>query len=158
MDIVLINPEIPQNTGSIARTCAATETPLHIVGKALFEISERRVRRAGLDYWPYVNLRMHESWEEYLEACRPDRVWLLSKFARRLYYQAEFGRNDAIVFGSETKGLGEVFLSRYSEEQHLRIPMPCAGVRSLNLSNAVSIVLYEARRQLGMDEREDAET
>lgn len=152
MDIVLVNPEIPQNTGSIARTCAATETPLHIVGQALFEISEKRVRRAGLDYWPYVKLQMHETWDEYLQACTPSRIWLLSKSAKRLYYQAQFGPNDAIVFGSETKGLGEDFLNRYPVEQRLRIPMPCSGVRSLNLSNAVSIVLYEARRQLRMDE------
>ena len=152
MDIVLVKPEIPQNTGSIARTCAATKTPLHIVGKPLFEISEKRVRRAGLDYWPHVTLHMHPGWEDYVESAKPERIWLLTKFAKRLYYTAEFGPNDAIVFGSETKGLGKEFLSRFDEEQCLRIPMPCSGVRSLNLSNTVSIVLYEARRQLRMDE------
>ena len=152
MDIVLVKPEIPQNTGSIARTCAATQTPLHIVGKPLFEISEKRVRRAGLDYWPHVMLNMHSSWEDYIEFAKPERIWLLTKFAKRLYYTAEFGPNDAIVFGSETKGLGKEFLSQFDDTQCLRIPMPCAGVRSLNLSNSVSIILYEARRQLRMDE------
>lgn len=152
MQIVLVRPEIPQNTGSIARTCAATRTPLHIVGKPMFEISEKRVRRAGLDYWPYVELQQHDSWEEYLAAGRPAKIWLLSKFATRLYYTAEFGPEDAIVFGSETKGLGQEFLDRFPQDQCLRIPMPCEGVRSLNLSNAVSIVLYEARRQLRIDE------
>ena len=152
MQIVLVKPEIPQNTGSIARTCAATGTPLHIVGRPLFEISEKRVRRAGLDYWPHVELQMHETWDEYIRMAAPARVWLLTKSARRLYYTADFGLNDAIVFGSETKGLGEDFLSMHPSEQHLRIPMQCAGVRSLNLSNAVSVVLYEARRQLSMDE------
>jgi tRNA (cytidine/uridine-2'-O-)-methyltransferase len=148
MHIVLINPEIPQNTGSIARTCAATQTPLHLVGKLGFEISEKRVRRAGLDYWPWVDLSQHKTWEEYLANCTPTKVWLLSKYAKRPYYEAEFSRNDAIVFGSETKGLGKSFLSKCPEEQQLLIPMECGHVRSLNLSNAVAIVLYEARRQL----------
>jgi len=152
MDIVLVNPQIPQNTGSIARTCAATQTPLHLVGRLGFDISEKAVRRAGLDYWPWVPLHRHRSWEEYLAAARPERVWLFSKFGRRLYYQAPFGPNDAFVFGSEQKGLGEEFLSGFPEDQVLRIPIVCDKVRSLNLSNAANIVLYEARRQLRLDE------
>lgn len=151
MDVVLVNPQIPQNTGSIARTCAATQTPLHLVGKLGFDLSEKAVRRAGLDYWPHVPLTRHTSWEEYLENRNPPQVWLLSKFGERIYHDAKFGPNDAIVFGSETKGLGEEFLSRFPHEQVLRIPIVCDAVRSLNLSNAVSIVLYEARRQLGLD-------
>src|SRR5262245_58303771 len=107
MHIVLIRPEIPQNTGSIARTCAATTTPLHLVGDLGFEISEKRVRRAGLDYWPYVDLHRHETWEEYLEKCKPTYTWFLSKFGTRLYTDAAFGIDDAIVFGSETTGLGK---------------------------------------------------
>ena len=151
MDIVLVNPQIPQNTGSIARTCAATQTPLHLVGKMGFDLSEKAVRRAGLDYWPWVPLTMHQSWEEYLEARKPPQIWLFSKFGTRLYSNAPFGKDDALVFGSETKGLGEEFLGRFAPQQILRIPIVCDAVRSLNLSNAVSIALYEGRRQLKLD-------
>jgi len=149
MHIVLVQPEIPQNTGSIARTCAATGTPLHLVGKLGFEISEKRVRRAGLDYWPYVQLHRYESWEEYLQVSPSQRHWFFSKYAKRLYHHADFGPNDALVFGSETKGLGLEFLSSQPPECLLYIPMSCPHVRSLNLSNAVAIALYEALRQSG---------
>ncbi len=152
MDIVLVEPQIPQNTGSIARTCAATETPLHLVGRLGFDLSEKAVRRAGLDYWPYVNLSRHSSWEEYLAARKPRKIWLLSKFGERNYYDADFHQDDAIVFGKETKGLGQEFLAKFPKDQILRIPMVSEHVRSLNLSNSVSIVLYEARRQLHMDD------
>lgn len=152
MEIVLVNPQIPQNTGSIARTAAATQTPLHLVGEVGFDLSEKAVRRAGLDYWPYVTLQRHHSWEDYLEKSRPNQVWLFSKFGSRLYYTAPFQHGDALVFGSETKGLGQEFLSQFPSEQILRIPIVCDEVRSLNLSNAVSIALYEARRQLRIDE------
>jgi tRNA (cytidine/uridine-2'-O-)-methyltransferase len=151
MQIVLVEPQIPQNTGSIARTCAATDTPLHLVGKLGFSISEKAVRRAGLDYWPFVKLSEHTDWEEYMAAATPDRVWLFSKFGTRLYTRAEFGPNDALVFGSETKGLGAEFLGKFPSDQILRIPIVTDYVRSLNLSNAVSIALYEARRQFGVD-------
>ncbi|MBN8549231.1 MAG: tRNA (cytidine(34)-2'-O)-methyltransferase [Deltaproteobacteria bacterium] len=151
MDIVLVNPQIPQNTGSIARTCAATQTPLHLVGKIGFDLSEKAVRRAGLDYWPWVPLSKHQSWEEYLEARKPPHAWFFSKFGTRLYSDAPFGPHDALVFGSETKGLGEEFLSKVPADQILRIPIVCDAVRSLNLSNAVSIALYEGRRQLKLD-------
>lgn len=134
MDIVLVEPQIPQNTGSIARTCAATDTPLHLVGKLGFEISEKAVRRAGLDYWPYVRLATHASWYDYLSVARPARVWLFSKFGNRNYTSAHFGANDALVFGSETKGLGDDFLANYPQEQILRIPIVTDYVRSLNLS------------------------
>lgn len=149
MQVVLVNPEIPQNTGSIARTCAATQTPLHLVGRLGFEISEKAVRRAGLDYWPYVEVAQHTSWEEYLERAAPKRVWLYSKFGGRAYYQADYRNEDALVFGCETKGLGAEFLSKFPEEQVLRIPILRPEVRSLNLSNAVSIVLYHALHSLG---------
>jgi tRNA (cytidine/uridine-2'-O-)-methyltransferase len=151
MDIVLVEPQIPQNTGSIARTCAATDTPLHLVGPLGFDLSEKAVRRAGLDYWPHVKLARHGTWEGYIETRQPRKVWLFSKFGTRVYHSADFGIDDALVFGSETRGLGEEFLSQYSSDQILRIPIVTDYVRSLNLSNAVSIALYEARRQLGMD-------
>jgi tRNA (cytidine/uridine-2'-O-)-methyltransferase len=149
--IVLVEPQIPQNTGSISRTCAATDTPLHLVEPLGFEITEKAVRRAGLDYWPYVKLFRHATWDDYVTAAKPERVWLFSKFGERLYTNADFGPNDALAFGSETKGLGQEFMSRYPASQILKIPIVTTYVRSLNLSNAVSIALYEARRQLQLD-------
>ncbi len=148
MDVVLINPQIPQNTGSIARTCAATHTPLHLVGKLGFDISEKAVRRAGLDYWPHVELYQHQNWSAYYNQHKPANVWLLSKFGRKIYYAAEFGPKDALVFGCETKGLGQEFLELFPSDNILQIPINCPAIRSLNLSNAVAIVLYESRRQL----------
>lgn len=147
MQIVLVEPQIPQNTGSIARTCAATRTPLHIVGPTPFEITEKRARRAGLDYWPLVDITRHESWGSFVEAARPGRLWYLSTKGSRSYFDAEFQEDDFIVFGSETTGLGEEFLGTLDRSRILMIPMVEPGVRSLNLSNAVSIVLYEAIRQ-----------
>jgi tRNA (cytidine/uridine-2'-O-)-methyltransferase len=151
VDIVLVEPQIPQNTGSISRTCAATDTPLHLVGPLGFEIDEKAVRRAGLDYWPYVKLSQHASWDEYTQKAQPGRVWLFSKFGERLYTSADYAIGDALVFGSETKGLGHEFLSKFPQSQILRIPIVTEYVRSLNLSNAVAIALYEARRQLNLD-------
>ncbi|MCX6115852.1 MAG: tRNA (cytidine(34)-2'-O)-methyltransferase [Proteobacteria bacterium] len=151
MQIVLVEPQIPQNTGSIARTCAATDSSLHLVGPLGFEISEKAVRRAGLDYWPHVKLSQHPSWDEYIDTAKPERIWLFSKFGQKLYTDAQFQQGDALVFGSETKGLGPQLLANFSPEQILRIPIISTHVRSLNLSNAVSIALYEARRQLKLD-------
>ncbi|RMG44408.1 MAG: tRNA (cytidine(34)-2'-O)-methyltransferase [Candidatus Dadabacteria bacterium] len=150
MQVVLVSPQIPQNTGSIARSCAATGTPLHLIEPLGFEITEKAVRRAGLDYWPYVELHCHSSWEEYLQEASPERLWIFSKFGKRIYYDADFKPQDALVFGSETKGVGKEFLSAFPEEQILRIPIDRSEVRSLNLSNAVSIALYEARRQIAV--------
>jgi tRNA (cytidine/uridine-2'-O-)-methyltransferase len=148
MHIALVEPQIPQNTGSIARTCAAMKTPLHIVGEVPFEISDKSVRRAGLDYWPWVTLNRHSSFEQ-LKTSVPQlgTIWYLSKFATRNYWDVDFAPNDMLVFGSETKGLGASFLAEVQADTMLRIPMEEPEVRSLNLSNAVSIVLYEAKRQ-----------
>ena len=150
MNIVLVNPQIPQNTGAISRTCAATNTKLRLVGNISFDISEKAVRRAGLDYWPYVDIKTHDTWESYLEENSNSKIWLISKFGTKEYWDADFSETDSIVFGSETKGLGKPFLSKYDKSQILRIPMSCNHVRSLNLSNAVSIVLYEALRQINI--------
>jgi len=149
VDVVLVEPKIPQNTGSIARTCAALQVPLHLIEPLGFEITEKNVRRAGLDYWPYVLLHQHDSWQTYLAKNSPRKIWLLTKHAERSYYTADFSPEDALVFGAETTGLGQEFLSHYPKEQWLKIPMPCEHVRSLNLSNSVSIVLYDAMRQTG---------
>ncbi|MCB0320554.1 MAG: tRNA (cytidine(34)-2'-O)-methyltransferase [Bdellovibrionales bacterium] len=149
MKIVLIEPEIPQNTGSIARTCAATNVELHLVGKLGFDISEKAVRRAGLDYWPHVQLYQHGGWQEFLEEQRPMRCWYFSTHARTSIWEALFHQEDVLVFGSETRGLGEAFRLSVPQEQLLMIPIDATKVRSLNLSNAVSIALYEALRQTG---------
>jgi tRNA (cytidine/uridine-2'-O-)-methyltransferase len=149
IEVVLVEPQIPQNTGSIARTCAANRIPLHVVGPTPFEISEKKVRRAGLDYWPWVNLTIHESWDRFTRK-ETAKVWCLSTHGTRVYWDATFSSGDLLVFGSESKGLGAEFLSQYPPDQILTIPMSQPEVRSLNLSNAVSIVLYEALRQLSV--------
>jgi len=148
LSVALVEPEIPQNTGSIARTCAATKSPLHLIGKLGFKINERNVRRAGLDYWPYVNLTEHPDWESYAREEQPTRIVPCSTRGGTIHHDFTFKPGDVLTFGSETKGLGEAFLSNFRPDQIIRIPMDEPKVRSLNLSNAVSIVLYEARRQL----------
>jgi tRNA (cytidine/uridine-2'-O-)-methyltransferase len=148
MHVVLVEPQIPQNTGSVARTCAALEIELHLVEPLGFTITEKAVRRAGLDYWPYVKLRQHPSWQSYLDSVRPSRLWLFSTHGTRNYCDAKFNSGDALVFGSETKGLGAEFLARYPSDTILRLPMKSPHVRSINLSNAVSVAAYEALRQI----------
>jgi tRNA (cytidine/uridine-2'-O-)-methyltransferase len=148
MQIVLIEPQIPQNTGSIARTCAATETALHIVGEIPFEISEKRVRRAGLDYWPWVKLERHSCWDDFLRDNALETCWFFSKFGSQSFWDARFESDSSLVFGSETTGLGREFLASVPNERIISIPMSCSSVRSLNLSNAVSIGLFEALRQV----------
>ena len=144
MEVVLVHPQIPQNTGSIARTCAATNTFLHLIEPMAFEISEKQVRRAGLDYWPEVKLKQHKSYEEFKESNKEKNFWYFSTHAKKNYYQANFSSEDVLVFGSETKGVGKEFISKLDPEELLLIPMLNNNVRSLNLSNAVNIVLYHA--------------
>jgi tRNA (cytidine/uridine-2'-O-)-methyltransferase len=152
MEVVLVAPEIPQNTGTIARTCAATKTPLHLIEPLGFTLDEKRIRRAGLDYWPHVDLTVHRNWEDYYSTRNDQTLWYLSKFGTRLYYEADFQPQDSLVFGNETSGLPDHILETVPREHLLAIPMSHEAVRSLNLSNAVNVVLYEARRQLRMDE------
>jgi tRNA (cytidine/uridine-2'-O-)-methyltransferase len=161
--IVLVRPEIPQNTGSIARLVAATRTRLHLVGPLGYSLEDRYLKRAGLDYWPLVDLRTYPGWDDFAavgnrqsrETADPaahgddgSRLKYFSARARRSYLEADYAPGDFLVFGSETKGLGEEFL-RTRTELTYNIPIFEPGVRSLNLSNAVSIVLYEALRQSG---------
>ena len=146
-NIVLVNPEIPPNTGNISRTCAVTGTRLHLVRPFGFEISDRTLKRAGLDYWKDLDVRYYDSFEE-LEAAYPDgRFFLTSTHAKRNYADVEYKDGDFIVFGRETAGLGPELLSR-REKDTIRIPM-LPEQRSLNLSNSAAIVLYEALRQTG---------
>ena len=147
MRIVLVEPEIPQNPGSIGRLCAATETPLHLVGRLGFSLADRYLKRAGLDYWPYVELTVHESWEQFLAARAPGRLIGFSSHGDQSYTRIAFRCDDTLVFGGETKGLPE--RQRLELAPLYRIPMSGAHVRSLNLANAVAVVLYEALRQQG---------
>ncbi|MGH7929136.1 MAG: tRNA (cytidine(34)-2'-O)-methyltransferase [Candidatus Binatia bacterium] len=148
MQIVLYQPEIPPNTGSVARLCAATLTPLHLIEPLGFKIDDKHLKRAGLDYWEFVDLRVHGSWDQFVQHVVRGRLKYFSKKASRSYTQAGYAEDDYLVFGPETRGLPEEWLARNAESTY-RIPMMGTGVRSLNLSNAVSIVLYEALRQLG---------
>jgi len=148
MQVVLVEPEIPPNTGNVARLCAATQLPLHLVGKLGFEITDRHLKRAGLDYWEWVQIHRHESAKEFFEGIPSDRLFFFSKRAEKTYVNAAFQENDFLVFGSETKGLPQWVFDRYSD-QIWRIPIFHPQVRSLNLAGAVSIVVYEALRQIG---------
>ncbi|MBI4702034.1 MAG: tRNA (cytidine(34)-2'-O)-methyltransferase [Deltaproteobacteria bacterium] len=151
LHIVLVEPEIPQNTGSIARLAAATGCVLHLVGKLGFRIDAKAVRRAGLDYWPLVTVQPHESWAEFRGALPHARLRLLSAVASRSYLEAAFQGGDALVFGRESTGLPGELLARHAADT---FAVPTIGrVRSLNLSTVVGIVLYEALRQLGAFEK-----
>ena len=147
MNIVLVYPEIPQNTGNIARTCAVTGSTLHLVKPLGFDIDEKAVRRAGLDYWDKVSLRVYENLDEFFKQNENGRFWFLSTKADHSYTDVEYSENDYLIFGKETHGLPEPLLKE-NYQQTLRIPM-LPTLRSLNLSNSVAIVLYEALRQLG---------
>ena len=152
LHIVLVNPEIPPNTGNIARSCAATGSVLHLVKPLGFDISEKAVRRAGLDYWQYVDLRVHESLEDFLAEYGGRRMFLATTKGGMKYTDADFQDGDMLLFGRETAGLPrELIESR--KDSAIRIPMSkSTELRSLNLSNAVSIVLFEALRQLDFPE------
>lgn len=145
--IVLVEPEIPPNTGNIARLCGATGTVLHLVGKLGFSTDDRYLKRAGLDYWSEVDIRYWESLDDLWQAWPEARFIYTSKKATRSYVDAGFREGDFIVFGKETVGLPEDLL-RANEENSVRIPI-FGKVRSLNLSTAAGIVLYEALRQTG---------
>jgi len=145
MNVVLVYPEIPQNTGNIARTCAATGTMLHLIKPLGFSLEDRYLRRAGLDYWRMMRYRAYECFEEFLEEYPEASMYFLTTKASRSYVEAAYGSEDFLVFGCETKGLPESLL-RKEYGRCLRIPM-VEGARSLNLSNSVAVVLYEGLRK-----------
>jgi len=145
MDIVLFQPEIPQNTGNIGRTCVAINAKLWIVRPMGFRLDSTQVKRAGLDYWEYLNYQICESWEELCTQINSEQMCFFSKFATRSYTDVSFQVADAIVFGSETSGLPNSFHQQY-RDRLLSIPMP-GPVRSLNLATSVGIAAYEAYRQ-----------
>lgn len=144
--IVLVEPEIPPNTGNIARLCAATGTPLHLIEPLGFSLDDRYLKRAGLDYWPEVKLTCWPDWTEFLKNHGDHRFWLTTKKADATYLEADFRPGDMLIFGKETTGLPDSILSAYSGRS-IRIPIFSDQVRSLNLSTAAGIVLYEALRQ-----------
>ncbi len=146
LHVVLVHPEIPQNTGSIARLTAATKIRLHLVAPLGFSLEDRYLKRAGLDYWPLVDLKTWPGWDAFAAAHARVAMKFFSARADKSYLRAEYRAGDYLVFGSETTGLGEDLL-RGREEHTFRIPIFEPGVRSLNLANAVSIVVYEAMRQ-----------
>jgi|SRR5215813_3696460 len=146
--VALVEPEIPQNTGNIARLCAATNTPLHIVGATGFRMDERAVKRAGLDYWAEVELTRHHDLNELRTRLPDARLVYFTTKAELPYFEWKFDANDCLVFGRETRGLPDDLL-RSNWEHCVTIPMLNPKVRSLNLANAVSIVLYEALCQTG---------
>ena len=149
IQVALIQPQIPPNTGNIARLCAATDTPLHLIEPLGFSIDGAQVRRAGLDYWDRVDLWVHPDWFAFRDAMNRSRCLYFSAKATQSYLQAPYRPNSCLVFGSETEGMPLRILEKHPE-QCFTIPMSGA-VRSLNLANAVSIVLYEALRQTGQE-------
>jgi tRNA (cytidine/uridine-2'-O-)-methyltransferase len=145
--IVLVEPEIPQNTGSIARLAAATRTPLDLIGPLGFSLADRYLKRAGLDYWPLVDLHVFDDWAAYESAGHTGRCIAFAARRGPAYTQCEYRADDRLFFGKETSGLGEERLRGFGDSVY-SIPIDEPGVRSLNLANAVGIVVYEARRQL----------
>jgi len=149
-DVILYQPEIPPNTGNVIRLCANTGAALHLIEPLGFVLDDARLRRAGLDYHEYAQVRLHGSLHDALTAVAPKRLFALSTRGGRVYADAAFAHGDAFIFGPETRGLPRSVLDTLPAAQRLRIPMR-VGNRSLNLSNAVATVLFEAWRQCGFD-------
>lgn len=148
LNIVLHEPEIPQNTGNIARTCVLTNSKLHLIKPLGFQLSDKYLKRAGLDYWKYLDISIYESFEELREKYKDSAFYYSTTKAKRFYTEVTYKRGDFIVFGKETKGLPDS-IRDMEPENLIRVPMVETTTRSLNLSNTVSIVAYEALRQLG---------
>lgn len=147
-DVVLYEPEIPPNTGNVIRLCANTGARLHLIGPLGFELDDKKLRRAGLDYAEWAQVTVHDSLEHYLERQRPQRLFALTTKAGNAFYETRFAAGDALLFGPESRGLPAAVLQSLPPEQLLRLPMR-AHSRSLNLSNCVAVAVFEAWRQLG---------
>jgi len=154
LNIVLVEPEIPQNTGNISRTCGGCAATLHLVRPLGFSVDDKHLKRAGLDYWHMVDIKYYDSFEELVEQNKEARFFFCTTKAPKGYNEVEYIDNDFFVFGKETRGLPEELL-KANFDQCIRIPM-CPDFRSLNLSNAVAIILYEAERQLGFPSMDSA--
>lgn len=146
--VVLYQPEIPPNTGNIMRLCANTGARLHLIEPLGFKLEDNALRRAGLDYREWADVRTYASYEAFIETARPRRLLAFSTRARRFYTEMEYKENDALLFGPETRGLPQTLLDTLPEEHRLRLPL-LPGNRSLNLSNVVAVAIYEAWRQQG---------
>lgn len=145
MNIILHQPEIPANTGNIGRTCVATGTKLHLIEPLGFRINEKELKRAGMDYWDRLDVQRYMNFDEFLQKNPGAKIWMATTKAKQVYSDVEFGDDDFIMFGKESAGIPEEILIEY-EKTCIRIPM-LDEIRSLNLSNSVAIVLYEALRQ-----------
>lgn len=150
LNIVLYEPEIPPNTGNIIRLAANTGARLHLIEPVAFELDDKRLRRAGLDYGEWRDMQVHPDWPTFLERCTPERLFAVSTRGRQRHTEARFAAGDYLVFGPETRGLPASLLQQLAPRQVLRLPMR-PDSRSLNLSNAVAILVYEAWRQLNFD-------
>ncbi|KAF0247261.1 MAG: tRNA (cytidine/uridine-2'-O-)-methyltransferase [bacterium] len=148
LNVVLFEPEIHPNTGNIARLCAATQTRLHLIEPLGFRVDERSIKRAGLDYWPYVDLHKHTNFATFQASMPTSRCWYFTTKTKRSYAEIDYHWGDALIFGPETSGLPKEILEA-NWSQSVTIPMLTTQVRSLNLATATAIVLYEALRQLG---------
>ena len=146
LNIVLFQPEIPHNTGAVGRTCVCLGVRLHLIKPLGFSLRQKDLVRAGLDYWPHLDIKVHDGWEAFVGVERPGRMIFLSTRGKRSVYGHRFATGDYVVFGSESGGLPAEFHERYREALYT-IPMPGAQARSLNLANAASVVMYEAYRQ-----------
>lgn len=151
MHIVLVEPEIPPNTGNVARLCAATRTVLHLIEPLGFKLDDTQLKRAGMDYWEHVEWHRWQNWNDFRERVRPNKLWFIESGGPRLYTEAAFAPEDFLVFGRETAGLPKKLLEE-NRERWLRIPMFNSSARSLNLSNCAALVLFEALRQQGFKE------
>ncbi len=149
MNIVLLEPEIPANTGNIGRTCVATGSTLHLIKPLGFSLAEKELKRAGLDYWPKLKYKVYENYADFLEQNPGVRIHFATTKAKKVYTAADFGQDDYIMFGKESAGIPEEILLE-NQEMCIRIPM-IGDIRSLNLGNSVAIVLYEALRQNGFE-------
>lgn len=149
LNIVLVEPEIPPNTGNIIRLCANTGAQLHLVKPLGFPLEDKSLKRAGLDYHEYASMKVHESWEDFLQKENPphDRMFALTTKGTGTLVKSQFQENDYLVFGSETRGLSQEIRDQFLPEKRVRLPMR-ANSRSLNLSNTVAIMIYEAWRQM----------
>lgn len=147
-NIVLVEPEIPPNTGNIIRLCANNGSRLHLIKPLGFDLSDKKLRRAGLDYHEFTQLSIHKSLEDFLEKEKPERFFACSTKGKKVFSEQQYRPGDTFIFGPETRGLPESFLATLPEDRVLTIPM-LKGSRSLNLSNAAAIIVYEAWRQNG---------
>ena len=151
LNIVLFQPEIPQNTGNIGRTCVLTDCKLHLIKPLGFSLEEKQLKRAGLDYWPYLDVEIHESYEALREKYKEETFYYSTTKSSRFYSEVQYKKGDFIIFGRESSGLPDSVRDS-DPERCIRVPMVSSSTRSLNLSNTVAIMTYEALRQIGFPE------